>query len=131
MRPSLPGLISSLAVAAAVALSLSSAAQAGSQSGCTGYPLVADVNFYNPMQPFGPQTVDICRGGHVTFHNISTGTALVIDDLTSPGGQPLFPQISLPGNGANGSTGVLQTGTPISYHYKISGFTVHGHIRVH
>ena len=101
--------------------------------GCTGYPMVADVFFYNPMTPFGPQTVNICRGGHVVFHNVSTGIALTIQDLTSPGGQSLFPSITLAssGSGATIQTVALQTGSPPTYEYKISGFVVHGHIIVH
>ena len=101
--------------------------------GCTGYPMVADVFFYNPMTPFGPQTVNICRGGHVVFHNVSTGTPLTILDLTSPGSLPLFPSVSLTvsGPGATAPTATLQTGSPMTYTYKITGFVLHGHVIVH
>ncbi len=98
---------------------------------CTAYPMTADVYFYNPMTPFGPQTVSICRGGHVIFHNVSTGTALTITDVLASGGAPLFPPVSLPGNGTSAPTFPLSIGAPNTYEYKITGFVLHGHINVY
>jgi hypothetical protein len=102
----------------------------GPLTSCTAYPMTADVYFYNPMTPFGPQTVNICHGGHVLFHNVSTGIPLIITDVGAPGGASLFPPVSLSGNGVNAPTAALATGSPNTYEYKITGFVLHGHINV-
>ena len=92
------------------------------------WPNTATVNIYNPMQPFGPQTVNINAGGTVTFNNNNSGANWTITWFSGPAS---FPSIPLPNNG----TGVTVPLTvPGAYQYVINGtppFTVHGHIIVH
>ena len=95
-------------------------------STCTGYPMQATVNIYNPSTPFGPQTVNICRGGTIKFVNVSSGAAHIINP-TIPAGS--FTPVSLAVNPASGTTTAFpNVGT---YKYLISGFTLQGTIVVH
>lgn len=93
---------------------------------CTAYPLQATVNIYNPMQPFGPQTVNICRGGTVKFVNVSSGSAHLINP-TVPAAS--FAPVSLAVNPASGTTTAFAN--PGIYKYLIGGFTLQGTIIVH
>ena len=97
-------------------------------STCTGYPLTADVFINNPMSPFGPQTVDICRGGKVIFHNNNSGAAWTINFVNGPSS---FGSVSLAS--ANGSTGqtLPPLNSPGTDNYLIAGITVQGHIIIH
>jgi uncharacterized repeat protein (TIGR01451 family) len=90
-----------------------------------GWPNTATVNFYNPMTPFGPQTVDIGVGGTVAFHNVSSGVTLTISYVSGP---VAFAPIVV----ANGSTVTSAAfTTPGTYAYSITGFGINGHIIVH
>ncbi len=94
----------------------------------TGWPSSATVNIYNPMQPFGPQSVDIGVGGTVTFHNVNSGANWTITWLSGP---MAFTPVPL----ANNATGVTIPLTMLgTYTYEITGtpsFTLHGTIIVH
>ncbi len=96
------------------------------------YTLNADVNIYNPMMPFGPQTVHICRGGKVTFHNVNSGAPWSIQYISGPAS---FPPVPLATSPSSGVTAVL--GGPGTYVYKINGvagapgFVLNGNIIVH
>ncbi len=94
----------------------------------TGWPSSATVNIYNPMQPFGPQSVDIGVGGTVTFHNVNSGANWTITWLSGP---MAFTPVPL----ANNATGVtIPLTMPGTYTYEITGtpsFTLHGTIIVH
>lgn len=94
---------------------------------CTGYPMQATVNIYGPGTPFGPQTVDICRGGTVKFFNSNHGAGPTISTIGSP---PSPFSVTLPApNGSSVLTPPLNnTGTD---NYLISGFTLPGHIIIH
>jgi len=100
------------------------------QSACSnGYPMSADVNINPPGSPFGPQTVHICRGGHVVFHNLNSGANWTI--VAVPGGPTNFPPVPVPNNGT-GTTSLFPT--PGNQEYIINGsppFVVHGHIIIH
>ena len=92
------------------------------------WPTTATVNIYNPMTPFGPQTVHINAGGTVTFNNVNSGANWTITWFSGPA---TFSPIPLPNN-ATGITAPLTV--PGAYEYVITGtpsFTVHGHIIVH
>jgi plastocyanin len=92
------------------------------------WPNTATVNIYNPMTPFGPQSVNIAAGGTVTFNNVNSGANWTITWLSGP---VAFPPIPL----ANNATGVTVPLTvPGTYTYVISGtpsITVPGQIIVH
>lgn len=93
----------------------------------TGWSKSATVNIYNPMSPFGPQSVDISAGGTVTFNNVNSGANWTITLLSGP---MTFLPIPL-ANNASGVTIPLTIGT---YTYEITGtpsFVVHGTIIVH
>ncbi len=91
----------------------------------TGWPSTATVNFYNPMTPFGPQTVDIGVNGTVAFHNVSTGGTLTISYVSGP--LSFLPIVV-----TNGSTVTSAAFTmPGTYAYSITGFGINGHIIVH
>ena len=93
----------------------------------TGWPSSATVNFYNPMTPFGPQTVDIAAGGTVSFKNVNSGAVLTIQSVSGPAS---FGPITLAST--NGFTLASSPLTiPGNYEYSITGFVVHGHINVH
>lgn len=92
------------------------------------WPLQATVNVYGPMQPFGPQNVDIAAGGTVLFNNVNSGVAWTIRSISGPG----FADLALPTSPGSVSTPPLVT--PGTYEYKIDGanpFTVNGFIVVH
>lgn len=94
----------------------------------TTWPLKATVNIYNPMTPFGPQSVDIAAGGTVTFNNVNSGTAWTIRSV----GTPSFPDVPLATSPATANTVPLSA--PGTYEYKIDGtnpIVVHGFIIVH
>ncbi|MET0272604.1 MAG: hypothetical protein ABW360_06405 [Phenylobacterium sp.] len=98
---------------------------------CTGWPMQATVSIYNPMTPFGPQTVDICRGGTVKFNNVNSGVPWNIQYFSGPSA---FPSVPLATSPSTGTTAVLSA--PGAYDYVIGGvggpsFVVHGHINVH
>lgn len=78
----------------------------------------ATVNIYNPMTPFSPQTVTICRGGTVKFVNVSSGIAHTINPTTPP---LSFPPVSVGVNPASGTTAPFPN--PGTYQYLISGGT--------
>jgi plastocyanin len=95
---------------------------------CTGWPLLANVNITPPGMPFGPQSVDICSGGKVTFHNVNSGASWTIQYFSGP---TPFPSVPLPNNTVGTTAPFTTTG---AYAYKINGtpaFVVHGHIIVH
>ena len=105
----------------------------GSQSAmaaCTQWPTAATVTIHNAGTPYGPQSVDICNGGIITFFNNGSGQKWKIKTIPS---SPSFPVITLPDN-ASLPTPSLAVG---NYEYKIKGtngqpdFVVHGHIIVH
>ena len=88
--------------------------------------MTANVNIYAGM-PFGPQTVDICRGGQVIFHNVNSGPTWTITPVSGPA-FPLVPVL----NNATGTTGPMATPGPAEY--RINGanpILAHGHIIIH
>lgn len=91
----------------------------------------ADVYINPPGSPFGPQTVDICRSGHVTFHNANSGANWNIQYVSGP---TAFPAVPVPNNGTGATIALPAAGNE---EYKIAGtsgqpdFVVHGHIVVH
>jgi len=92
------------------------------------WPMSATVNIYNPMTPFGPQTVNISIGGTVTFNNVNSGQAWTITSV----GSPSFPPVPLATSPSTGTTAVFTVAG--NYEYMINGsppFVVHGHIIVH
>ena len=91
---------------------------------CTGWPLEAHVNIYNPMTPFSPQSVHICRGGYATFHNQGSG-ATTIQHVNGP---TTIPTIPLPNNTTASTIPLPTAGVQ---EYKINGFTVNGFVIVH
>ena len=96
---------------------------------CTGWPMSADVSIYNPMQPFGPQSVDICRGGTVTFHNVNSGVQWSIQYFSGP---TTFPSIPLATSPSVGTSAAFNTSG--NYQYTIFGthpFVLKGKINVH
>lgn len=108
--------------------------QAGAHVTCTfinvkTWPSTAAVNIYNPMMPFGPQTVNISVGGTVTFNNVNSGQPWTI---TYASGPSTFGPVPLATSPSSGTTSPFTT--PGSYTYTISGtpsFTLPGHIIVH
>ena len=96
---------------------------------CTGWPLLANVSIYSPGIPFGPQSVDICSGGKVTFHNVNSGQPWTIQYFSGPATFPPVPLATSPSVGTSAPFTV--TG---AYQYKINGtpaFVLHGNIIVH
>jgi len=94
----------------------------------SSWPLSATVTIYNPMTPFGPQSVDIAVGGTVTFHNSNSGANWTILRLTGP---TTFGPVPLPNNTTH-ATGIFTTAG--TYTYQINGtpsIVVHGTIIVH
>jgi Ca2+-binding EF-hand superfamily protein len=92
------------------------------------WPQRATVNIYNPMTPFGPQSVDIGAGGVVTFANVNSGVTWTIRSV----GTPSFPDVPLATSPATANTVPLTV--PGTYEYKIDGtnpIAVHGFIVVH
>ena len=91
------------------------------------WPLSATVYIYNPMTPFGPQTVNIGVGGTVTFNNVNSGKPWSITFVSGPP----FPTLALPTSPSITTTGSFTV--PGNYEYVITGspsFVVHGHIIV-
>ena len=93
----------------------------------SAWPLSETVNIYNPMQPFGPQTVTIAVGGTVTFNNVDSGVPWTIKSV----GSPSFPWVPLATSPSTGTTTAFTV--PGTYEYMIDGtnpFTLHGFIIV-
>lgn len=93
------------------------------------WPSTAVVNIYNPMTPFGPQTVNISVGGTVTFNNVNSGAPWTITWLSGPG---TFGPVPLPTSPSSGTTSPFTI--PGTYTYTINGtpsFTLPGTIIVH
>lgn len=92
------------------------------------FPNTATVSIYNPMTPFGPQTVHIAVGGSVTFNNVNSGVPWTIRSVNAPS----FLDVPLATSPSSGLTAPFTS--PGNYEYKIDGtfpFTTHGHIVVH
>lgn len=93
------------------------------------WPSTAVVNIFNPMMPFGPQTVNISVGGTVTFNNVNSGVPWTITWLSGPSS---FGPVPLPTSPSSGTTSPFTI--PGTYTYTINGtpsFTLPGTIIVH